>query len=110
MRGPVIAALVMTSAVAVVWLLLHGAANTATVHVRNDTGAWVRIASCVDAAKDVGPGGEFDAHGVQQGSQLVCLVTSRKRPGRCVVIPRARSAHGTVALSRLRTVRFTRCY
>jgi hypothetical protein len=70
-----------------------------TVQVRNDTGKYVRIASCVDDSADIGPGETFDAGGLTEEDRLFCIVAPNAENGRCVAIPHAHEIHETFLLS-----------
>ena len=98
-----------TAAAAACGLLVSACASSVTVNVRNDTGAGVRIAGCVDDSADVGPDGAFDASGVPQGGQVRCDVATVDAHEHCVAIQRPRSVRGTVLLSRLTAVRSGWC-
>lgn len=86
------------------------ASRSVAVSVRNDTGRTVIVASCVDDGQQVAPGDEFKAEGHPEHGALACLVTYGSAPSRCLVIPRAKSVRGTVALSQLVRVSDSECH
>jgi hypothetical protein len=77
-------------------LVSTGCANV-HVSVRNDTGAEVRIARCVDDSADVEAGDTFTAEGVPQHNELSCRVTHNNGSQLCVSIP---TVSNTYSLSR----------
>ena len=79
--------LVLLGLVFVIVLVLTS--NHVTIPVRDDTGSFVRISDCVDDAANVEPGEDFDAEGVPEHNELVCLVTPSRGPQRCVAISAA---------------------
>src|SRR5262245_41607759 len=89
-------------------VLVVGCAH-ATVHVENDTGTYVRIASCVDDSADMQPGETFDAGGVTEDDRLYCTVAPNAENGRCVAIPNAHEIDGTFLLSRAIPVAQSKC-
>jgi uncharacterized protein YceK len=94
---------------ALVIALLASGCSSVTVQVKNDTGAYVRIAHCVDDSADVDPGDTFDAGGVTDHGELLCVVSRNEENGRCMAIADASSIHGTFLLSHAMRVARSRC-
>jgi len=93
---------------AILALLVSGCASV-KIHVKNDTGVYVRIAHCVDDSADVEPGETFDAEGVPDHEELLCVAAPNQEHGHCVAIPDARSIHDTFLLSHAIRVPKSRC-
>jgi hypothetical protein len=81
-----IPAAIAASVSAVLALAGCGLGNSVSIRVRNDRPVTLRIASCVDDAQDVAPGGQFDAEGVPHHGKIACLVTIAHGPERCLAI------------------------
>jgi hypothetical protein len=67
--------------------LVGSGCSHATIEVRNDTGAEVRVADCVDDSADVAPGNTFTAEGRPEHDALECQIGNGGTMTRCVRIP-----------------------
>lgn len=88
---------------------IAGGCGNVMVPVGNDTGAYVRVADCVDDSADVEPNETFDANGIPSNDELVCLVTRSHGFEQCVAIPHVHTIHGTFPLSHAIETPMTRC-
>jgi hypothetical protein len=88
--------------------LIVGCANV-KIHIKNDTGTYVRIANCVDDSADIEPGETFDVGGVPSHGELLCTVSPNQEHTHCVAIPNAQAVHGTFLLSHAIRVPKSRC-
>jgi hypothetical protein len=90
-------------------VVVAATSNHVTQRVHNDTGMFVTVSLCVDDAAEVEPGEDFNAEGVPERNQLVCLVTPSRGPSRCVAVPAPSEKDITASLSHLHAVGASAC-